>query len=149
MKSDELVSLYSMETPWEMRSVEPRQDPFGILPTDLAIEILRWIPPPSLCSASRVCRKWNVLADSSQVWKFLCQMCHLEDRKKRSNITWKQVFKSHYKKNRPQGNSSMAPWPYNLFKNAADFVGLKYRGLGKGGAMRHRRVCRRDFGLDF
>ncbi|EME31106.1 F-box family [Galdieria sulphuraria] len=46
--------------------------PFNLLPDEILKQILSFLDGPDLARARKVCRKWNNLANDSNLWKELC-----------------------------------------------------------------------------
>ncbi|GAB6026209.1 hypothetical protein CHUAL_012419 [Chamberlinius hualienensis] len=45
------------------------------LPNSLALHVLSFLDPVSLCRCALVCRNWKVLAENERLWQRLCQYC--------------------------------------------------------------------------
>ncbi|CAI4039712.1 hypothetical protein SMKI_09G1200 [Saccharomyces mikatae IFO 1815] len=60
-------------------------DFISILPQELSLKILSYLDCQSLCNATRVCRKWQKLADDDRVWYHMCEQ-HID--RKCPNCGW-------------------------------------------------------------
>ncbi|AJP39422.1 AVB_G0027240.mRNA.1.CDS.1 [Saccharomyces cerevisiae] len=60
-------------------------DFISILPQELSMKILSYLDCQSLCNATRVCRKWQKLADDDRVWYHMCEQ-HID--RKCPNCGW-------------------------------------------------------------
>ncbi|CCK69920.1 ubiquitin-binding SDF ubiquitin ligase complex subunit MET30 KNAG_0D01690 [Huiozyma naganishii CBS 8797] len=60
-------------------------DFISILPQELSLKILSYLDCQSLCQATKVCRRWKVLADDDRVWYHMCQQ-HID--RKCPNCGW-------------------------------------------------------------
>ena len=43
-------------------------DPAGVLPEEIFLRILSFLPPSSLCNCARVCKDWYALAGEDYPW---------------------------------------------------------------------------------
>ncbi|CAI4398962.1 ADE_G0026500.mRNA.1.CDS.1 [Saccharomyces cerevisiae] len=77
-------------------------DFISILPQELSLKILSYLDCQSLCNATRVCRKWQKLADDDRVWYHMCEQ-HID--RKCPNCGWGLPL-LHMKRARIQQNSS-------------------------------------------
>ena len=48
-------------------------DIVGVLPTELALHVLAFLPLASLLQASIISRRWHALCEAQVIWKFLCE----------------------------------------------------------------------------
>ena len=62
-----------------------RIDFISILPQELSLKILSYLDCQSLCNATKVCRKWQILADDDRVWYHMCEQ-HID--RKCPNCGW-------------------------------------------------------------
>ncbi|CAI4064705.1 hypothetical protein SKDZ_09G1170 [Saccharomyces kudriavzevii ZP591] len=60
-------------------------DFISIMPQELSLKILSYLDCQSLCNATRVCRKWQKLADDDRVWYHMCEQ-HID--RKCPNCGW-------------------------------------------------------------
>ncbi|CAI4876500.1 ADS_G0026400.mRNA.1.CDS.1 [Saccharomyces cerevisiae] len=77
-------------------------DFISILPQELSLKILSYLDCQSLCNATRVCRKWQKLADDDRVWYHMCEQ-HID--RKCPNCGWGLPL-LHMKRARIQQNST-------------------------------------------
>lgn len=77
-------------------------DFISILPQELSLKILSYLDCQSLCNATRVCRKWQKLADDDRVWYHMCEQ-HID--RKCPNCGWGLPL-LHIKRARIQQNST-------------------------------------------
>ncbi|CAI4405332.1 ALI_HP2_G0021930.mRNA.1.CDS.1 [Saccharomyces cerevisiae] len=77
-------------------------DFISILPQELSLKILSYLDCQSLCNTTRVCRKWQKLADDDRVWYHMCEQ-HID--RKCPNCGWGLPL-LHMKRARIQQNSS-------------------------------------------
>ncbi|CAI4386742.1 BGN_3a_G0026610.mRNA.1.CDS.1 [Saccharomyces cerevisiae] len=77
-------------------------DFISILPQELSLKILSYLDCQSLCNATRVCRKWQELADDDRVWYHMCEQ-HID--RKCPNCGWGLPL-LHMKRARIQQNST-------------------------------------------
>lgn len=77
-------------------------DFISILPQELSLKILSYLDCQSLCNATRVCRKWQTLADDDRVWYHMCEQ-HID--RKCPNCGWGLPL-LHMKRARIQQGSS-------------------------------------------
>src|ERR1700733_957429 len=72
----ELLNALDFEQLSELhRRVIPmlKMDIVGVLPTELALQVLSFLPITSLFQASVVSHRWHALCDAQVVWKSLCE----------------------------------------------------------------------------
>ncbi|TFY62043.1 hypothetical protein EVG20_g6842 [Dentipellis fragilis] len=73
-----LVSLPPSSLARLQRRIVPllQRDVVGLLPTEVALHILSFLPWKSLLHCSRVSRRWRALADDPVLWRRLCEKKH-------------------------------------------------------------------------
>ncbi|KAA1469223.1 WD40 repeat-like protein [Dentipellis sp. KUC8613] len=83
-----LVSLPSSSLARLQRRIVPllQRDVVGLLPTEVALHILSFLPWKSLLHCSRVSRRWRALAEDPVLWRRLCE---------KKNWTWKVPSLAH------------------------------------------------------
>ncbi|RKP10692.1 F-box domain-containing protein, partial [Thamnocephalis sphaerospora] len=96
-----------------------RLDALGLLPVELAVTILEYLPWRELLRCRRVCRRWRQITQLDALWKRMCQR-HLstgsvrtakhwlaEHHGSSTNLPWETVFawvvarERNWQKNRP------------------------------------------------
>ncbi|EJD53092.1 WD40 repeat-like protein [Auricularia subglabra TFB-10046 SS5] len=75
-----------------------QRDIIGLLPAELALHVLSFLPYPSLLACSAVSRRWNTLANDSFLWKNLCSTRGWEW--KDTNPRYSQLFGMKQRKHR-------------------------------------------------
>uniref|UniRef100_A0A914XB47 F-box domain-containing protein n=1 Tax=Plectus sambesii TaxID=2011161 RepID=A0A914XB47_9BILA len=87
------------------------QDPFASVPAPIALLILGYLDPASLCKCARVCRLWRRYANEPYLWKKLCRTprsyrlsCAAAEKKHLEQFTdcdgvvlWKEAFSERYR----------------------------------------------------
>uniref|UniRef100_A0A915KXB9 F-box domain-containing protein n=1 Tax=Romanomermis culicivorax TaxID=13658 RepID=A0A915KXB9_ROMCU len=87
------------------------QDPFVSLPFHVAIKILSFLDPVSLCRCVQVCRCWRKLCEEQKLWKTLCNQprdyrlssFNAEEQHKKKftdvdgTVRWRNIFAERYR----------------------------------------------------
>ena len=51
---------------------------FSVLPDELCLRILRYLPASDVCKCMRVCRRWHVLCNDASLWTQVEISCRYE-----------------------------------------------------------------------
>ncbi|KAL6928350.1 hypothetical protein ACO0SA_003088 [Hanseniaspora valbyensis] len=82
-------------------------DFIATLPKEISLKILQYLDCQSLCIASQVCKKWQLLANDDTVWYFMC-LQHIDKKCERCGwgLPLLQMKNRRYIKNNNNNNNS-------------------------------------------
>ena len=96
-----------------LRCLYSTNDPLIVLPRDVALKILSYLDPVSLCECLRVSRHWSELAKETSLWKNLCtssavyKLSSAEEEREQllrhtvmdggTTVAWRRVFGERYR----------------------------------------------------
>jgi hypothetical protein len=88
------LSLYNMfERKNALHSEHTAMGFFGLLPDELFMHVLSFLPPTTLCFSRRVCHKWRVLSKDPSLWKTVCETLKFTQ-PLTVTMPWEWVFRS-------------------------------------------------------
>ena len=56
-----------------------QRDFISLLPKELALYVLSYLPPKDLLRAAQTCKYWNILAADNLLWREKCREAGIED----------------------------------------------------------------------